>query len=141
MGFADYSWDTTTFYNDDYVITVDVEYSSDMGPWRYISRSITVHPGNLLIASTTPANPTPILWDPDTMTSVPLSATVTCCYTAQQAVTLSIYKSDQTLVKTYHLDQVISAGATTLSQDWDGSSDDASLYPDGANPPVACQAQ
>jgi prepilin-type processing-associated H-X9-DG protein len=124
MGYCDFTWQTTTCQNSPYVISVDVEYSPDMaGPWQYITRSITVSPDNLLITSTTPANPQPVLWTPGTMTSVPLSATVTCCYTAQQAVTLPIYNSDQTLVKTYHLDQVIGAGATTLSATWDGSAD------------------
>ncbi|MDQ2730916.1 MAG: hypothetical protein M3Y56_04595, partial [Armatimonadota bacterium] len=93
-------------------------------------------------------NPTPIFWDPGSMSSVSLSAPITAAYVSQCPVTLKIYSSTQGLVKT--LTQTVTLGgldtqpgppatssvhSATVAFTWDGSMDN-SYY----GPPPAPQA-
>lgn len=76
---------------------------------------------DLLITSTVPANPTPLLWDPTASSSLPLSANFTCAYKQSGTATVKIYTSDQTLVR------ILTTGFTTkdgsVSLTWDGTAD------------------
>jgi len=139
----DYSWLTPQLHNGLHDLTAVVEvqwqgqYPNPPPPPTDYTAAITVDIENLLVTSTAPNNPKPILWDPTTMTSVPITANISCCYKMNQPWTLTIYTSDQTKVKTYTGNQVIGPGTTPVTVKWDGTSDNTMLYPDGATPPMA----
>ena len=139
----DYSWLTPQLHNGLHDLTAVVEvqwqgqYPNPPPPPTDYAAAITVDIENLLVTSTAPNNPTPILWDPVTMTTVPITANISCCYKMNQPWTLTIYTSDQTKVKTYTGNQVIGPGTTPVTVNWDGSADYTGLYPDGATPPMA----
>ncbi|MBI3946859.1 MAG: hypothetical protein HY321_13125 [Armatimonadetes bacterium] len=120
-------------HNGSYTIQVTLQWRDLDGnnPQTLGPKSITVDVQNLLITGTTPANPAPILWDPDTMTTVPVSVTVTSAYRGAQHVRLSIFDSEQQPVHTLQQDGVVvGPGPTTITFQWDGAPDD----PEG--PPV-----
>ena len=138
--YEDAPWASPGMHNGSHTITASMQYSwmsyvngYPQGNTSTVSATITVDVENLLITTTSPANPQPIKWDPATMTSVPLSATTTCGYTSSQPWTLKIYMTDQTLVKTYTGAQIIGTGST-ITASWDGTSDNSALYPTGAAP-------
>ncbi|MBI3948336.1 MAG: hypothetical protein HY321_20645 [Armatimonadetes bacterium] len=134
MMYFNYDWvEYAGAHNGSYTITVSTSYldiiSEEIVPWW--SHEITVDLQNLLITGTTPANPAPILWDPDTMTSVPLSVTASSACRGAQHVRVSIFDSEQQPVRTLQQDGVVvGPGPTTIAFQWDGAPDD----PEG--PPV-----
>lgn len=84
-------------------------------------------PPPFYISSTTPDNPTPIIWKPATMTSVPLSATIVHPPSpAQLIVTCCIYDSTQTPVKVLTQYVTPTEDTTKVSFTWDGTTDVAS---------------
>ena len=73
----------------------------------WTSPAFTVDREDLLITSTVPVNPTPLLWDPDKLNPatgapdpLPLSAAFHAAYKATGTATVQVYSSDQTLVRT-----------------------------------------
>ena len=134
----DYSWLTPQLHNGlhDLTAVVEVQWQvpppNEPPPPTDYTAATTVDIENLLITSTTPNNPKPIPWDPTTMTSVPITANISCCYKMNQPWTLTIYTSGQTAVKSYSGNQVIGPGSTAVTVNWDGSSDNNYEYPNGA---------
>lgn len=81
-----------------------------------------MRPPPFYISSTTPDNPTPIIWKPATMTSVPLSATILHPPSPDQlTVKCRIYDSTQNLVKELTQNIAPTDDATTISFTWDGT--------------------
>jgi len=136
----DYTWLTPELHNGPHDLTAVVEvqwqgaYPNPPPPPTDYTAAITVDVENLLITSTVPNNPKPILWDPSTMTSTPVTANISCCYKMNQPWTLQIYDSGQTKVKKYTGNQVIGPGSTAVTVKWDGTSDNTMLYPNGIAP-------
>ncbi len=69
------------------------------------------------------ANPEPILWHAEPGETVQLRATAAAAYKALQPVKLTIYRSDQTRVKTFETTVAIGPGVTELPFTWDGTQD------------------
>ena len=86
-----------------------------------VSKTITVDLQNLIVTATTPANPEAIPWDPEANTPYTCAATASLCYKVNLPVTLSIYDTEQNLVKTFTQWQPVGIGTTPLSYVWDGS--------------------
>lgn len=133
--YRDEHWASTAGHNGSHTITVTIEYFTFNYPYGQshllTAAPITLDAQNLLVADTVPVNPDPIKWNPETMTSVPVSATISAAYKANQPVTLSIYTSSQTLVKTMQQTVPVGMGATTVSFTWDGTQD---ISPPGPAP-------
>lgn len=134
LGQWDYglAWQTHAgHHNSPYTLTAQVTYQvisffpPPPHPTSYTTpdTTITLTPANLTITPTSPANPEPILWDPRTMPSVTLSASASCAYRQEQPLTLAIYRSDQTLVKTMQQMLVVGPGSVPVQFAWDGSQD------------------
>jgi len=84
---------------------------------------------DLLITSTVPVNPTPLLWDPDKLNpatgapdALPLSAAFHAAYKATVTATLQVRTSDQTLVRTL-TKTLRTADGTTPLLTTDGTTD------------------
>ena len=102
-----------------------------------LTSSATFDREDLLITATTPANPTPLLWDPAIMQLVPISITIQTACKIGVTVVMKIYASDQTLVRTVTIPDPThpvplivgglngsSVSATPLLFSWDGTKDD-----------------
>jgi hypothetical protein len=126
MLYCDQYWLAVGRHNTDHTVTATVVYFILLFPIGMmpvpVTQQITVSVRNLTVAAADPVNPDPILWDPDTMTSVPVRGTLDAAYRADVPVTLRIYTSGQGAVKT--LQQTIRVdGSTDASFVWDGSQD------------------
>jgi len=76
-----------------------------------------------VVTAVQPANPEPILWHAEPGETVQLRATAAAAYKALQPVKLTIYRSDQTPVKTFETTVAIGPGVTELPFTWDGTQD------------------
>ena len=109
----------------------------------WTSPAFTVDREDLLITSTVPANPTPLLWDPDKLNPatgapdpLPLSAAFHAACKATVTATVRVYTSDQVLVRTLTkalltTDGTTDAGGTVL---WDGRGEPANGQPGAVQP-------
>ena len=89
---------------------------------------------DLLITVTSPSDPAPLIWNPAVTGLVPISATIQSAYKANVSVTMQIFQSDQTLIRTitipsaaYPLSLVVGGSGSTgtpLNFTWDGMKDD-----------------
>jgi len=89
-----------------------------------LSNSIST--SNPVITSTVPANPSVLAWNPLTMASVPVSATIAGFYATNQTVNLTIYDTAQNVIKTLPAQTVIlggsgSNGSVGVNFTWDGT--------------------
>lgn len=127
--YADVGWLTTASHNGEYLITATVDYSYTTGdpmqPFASGSASaqMTVTVGNLIITSTTPQNPAPVLWDPETMQAVSLAAAYSCAYRASGTAQVAIYTCEGQLVRT--LSQPFVTSGSNVVFAWDGLADGA----------------
>lgn len=124
--YHDEQWNTHAWHNGDHTITATVTYSTNASGYpptitQYaISKSITVTVQNLIVTSTQPANPDPILWDPASVTTT-IKANVSAAYKAVQPIKLKIYTSSQTLVKELTQNAAVGNETTEVRFIWDGS--------------------
>jgi hypothetical protein len=118
-------WMTTGFHNGSWQITATVNYTKfPVGQQHFALQPITVNLQNAIVTPTGPQNPDPILWDPDTMEPVFLSANVDLAYRSSlTAIKLEIFDSGQTLRKTVALDRALAPGTNAITYDWYGSQD------------------
>ena len=109
----------------------------------WTSPAFTVDREDLLITSTVPVNPTPLLWDPDKLNpatgapdALPLSAAFHATCKATVTATVRVYTSDQVLVRTLTkalltTDGTTDAGGTVL---WDGRGEPVNGQPGARQP-------
>jgi hypothetical protein len=118
-------WMTTGFHNGSWQISATVHYLKwGVGYVDWPVPPITVNLSNAIVTPTGPQNPDPILWDPDTMQTVPVSANVDMAYRSNMtAIKLEIFDSLQALVKTVALDRALAPGTNSITYNWDGSQD------------------
>ena len=119
--------------NGNYTITVQGQYAT-AGTTPTQTQSITVDLEDLTVnAGSYPVNPNPIIWTPPLTTVDPNYVTVKAAYKTYATLTLKIYQSDQTLVRTLSIPNAAnpqpfafggSASATPLTLVWDGNKDD-----------------
>jgi hypothetical protein len=121
-------WYLAGSHNGPHTITVDIDYSGfrmngfPPGPISgRVSKTTTVDLQDVVVTAVSPPNPEPIPWDPEDNTPYTCTATATMCYKTNLPVTLSIYDTQQNLVKTYTQWQAVGIGPTQLSYVWDGS--------------------
>ena len=140
------AWNTIPMHNGPHTITVKGEYQLDtLNPATAstnnfrgepitvpFEKTIQVNVKNLLITSTTPANPEPIKWDPDensadgiiSNASVDLSCTVQSAYKSLCNVKLDICTSARVPVKTINQAAIVGPGETVIPITWAGEQDD-----------------
>ncbi|MBI3946182.1 MAG: hypothetical protein HY321_09710 [Armatimonadetes bacterium] len=109
-------------HNRSHTITVETEYLDIVTEEVYPgpTRNITVDPQNLTVTETTPAGATPILWDPGTMTSVPVTVKATLQKREEYTARLQVYDHTQTCVRTLTQSETIGPGQATVTFQWDG---------------------
>ena len=107
MLYADFFWPTISGHNGNYDLSVDIHYTTATNPEdpstyheNSLTLQITVDVENLLITTTTPTNPTPLLWDPNKPETGNLSCNITAAYQDFDTVTATVYDSRQEVVWT-----------------------------------------
>jgi hypothetical protein len=126
MLYCDQYWLAVGRHNLNHMITAIVDYYTLLFPlgWEThtVTQQITVSVRNLTVAAADPVNPDPILWNGPGSPPLTIRGTLDAAYRADVPVTLRIYQSSQTLVKT--MQQTIRVdGSTDAPFVWDGSQD------------------
>ena len=130
--YAEVPWNPSAgLRNGVYDLTSAVTVQSSDGVTRtWMSSPFTVDREDLLISSTVPVNPAPLLWDPDkinpatgTADPLTLSAAFHAAYKATGTMTLQVYTSDQTLVRMLTKAILTTDGTTDTGtpMTWDGN--------------------
>ena len=118
--------------NGVYDVTATFTATGASGVVHTLTSAATFDREDLLITATTPANPTPLLWDPNNPSlpnPIALSVAFSCAYKQSGTVTLQIFRSDQALVKT--LTQAFTTKDGSVRLNWDGTADPVSNQPPG----------
>ena len=143
--YAEVPWNPSAgLRNGPYDLTSAVTVQSSDGVTRtWTSSPFTVDREDLLITSTIPVNPAPLLWDPDKISPatgspdpLPLSAAFHAAYKATGTMTLQIYTSDQTLVRTLTKAILTTDGTTDAGtpMTWDGRGEPVNGQPGAVQP-------
>ena len=90
-----------------------------------VSLDISVPPQKITITDTTPANSSPIRWDPHYATNYPLSVTVHSTQMGKVDIQLYIYDAKNNIVKSISQNNktLNESGNTVFPLEWDGSTD------------------
>jgi hypothetical protein len=122
--------------NGVYDVTATFKALGAGGVVHTLTSSATFDREDLLITGTTPANPTPLLWDPakinpstGTADPLPLSATFTCAYKANGTTTVKIYASNDNVNPVRTLTQAFTTKDGSVSLPWDGTADPVNGQP------------